>query len=237
MVENEIEFRLLNDVQRRQVFKQMDIHDRITESVQVDLRLIGDRRIKSIIVDPDVLKPMSSIYLAKHLFENTELVENKSVLDVGCGCGIQGITAAINGADRVVMTDINVKAVSNASANLQRFPITAQTEVIYSDLFGNITANYDTVIFAQPYFPDYPIQNKLYTWGMLDHGALIQQFFESVATVDPKNIIMCHLDIAGEVNDPSIQAPKYGYQVESLGREVIHQGDQTGIYHTYLITA
>lgn len=76
-------------------------------------------------------------------------VEDKSVIDVGCGSGILGIAAAICGAKDVYMCDIDEQAIDFARKNAQLNAVEAvieQADLIAGDrkadfIFANITAD------------------------------------------------------------------------------------------------
>lgn len=76
-------------------------------------------------------------------------VENKSVIDVGCGSGILGIAAAICGAKSVYMCDIDADAIKFAKENACRNNVEAdiaQADLLSGDkkadfIFANITAD------------------------------------------------------------------------------------------------
>jgi len=59
--------------------------------------------------------------IARYIFDNPEIVENKDVLDFAAGSGIAGIAASMNGAESVVCVDINelfeIPVVLNAEIN------------------------------------------------------------------------------------------------------------------------
>ena len=82
---------------------------------------------------------------------------DKKVLDVGCGLGIQAITAALNGAKEVDAVDINPIAVQltkeNATLN------NTEIEVFESDLFSNVKGKFDLIIFNAPYLPMTDLEN------------------------------------------------------------------------------
>lgn len=76
-------------------------------------------------------------------------VENKSVIDVGCGSGILGIASALCGASSVYMCDIDAQAVEYARKNALLNNVDAKIEAadllsgeIKADvIFANITAD------------------------------------------------------------------------------------------------
>lgn len=74
------------------------------------------------------------------------------VLDMGCGTGVLGIIAALRGAERVVMADINEAAVANASANVELHRLWRRTEVRNSNLFDALDEErFDLILFNMPF--------------------------------------------------------------------------------------
>lgn len=84
-------------------------------------------------------------------FTDTDFTD-LSVLDMGCGMGVLGILATLKGASRVVMADINPKAVENAQANIAKFEINDKCKVSVSDLFSSIDDDkFDLILFNMPF--------------------------------------------------------------------------------------
>jgi predicted nicotinamide N-methyase len=61
----------------------------------------------------------ASVLLARHVQKNPSLVKNKTVLDLGCGCGLASVVCARTGARRVIANDIDPVALEVAAANAQ----------------------------------------------------------------------------------------------------------------------
>lgn len=61
----------------------------------------------------------SAIGLSKFIDEQQALVKGKAVIEIGCGLGLPGIVAALNGAN-VTMTDYLQEALDFARSNWQR---------------------------------------------------------------------------------------------------------------------
>ncbi len=73
-----------------------------------------------------------------------------SVLDLGCGSGVQGISAALRGC-RVICADLNPLALNLTKENAKMNGV--KIETVLSDLFSNIEDSFDTIIFNPPYLP------------------------------------------------------------------------------------
>ncbi len=108
------------------------------------------------------------------------------VLDMGTGSGIQAITASkLPDVRGVLAVDINPNAVKHVSEeaktqNLQRF------KTIQSDLFENVSGQFETIIFNAPYLPQDYIAGKAIIDPALyggKHGfEIIVRFLESVGS-------------------------------------------------------
>ncbi|MFH1588259.1 MAG: HemK2/MTQ2 family protein methyltransferase [Candidatus Diapherotrites archaeon] len=98
-----------------------------------------------------VYEPAEDSFL---LAEAIEFKKSDVVLDLGCGTGIQGINALMNGAGFVVFSDVNPEALKNTKQNLEliEFPKKQNLELIESDLFSNLkNKKFDVIIFNPPY--------------------------------------------------------------------------------------
>lgn len=86
--------------------------------------------------------------------ENLCVKKDDFVLDMGTGCGILGILAAIKGA-HVVAVDINPSAVRCAKGNGTLNHVTARLSIVQGDLFAPMSpvGRFDAVFFNAPYLP------------------------------------------------------------------------------------
>ncbi len=103
-------------------------------------------RVNKDVFTPDPAMTNSSLILLKSLPD----LEGKSVLDLGTGCGILAVYAALNGASRVTAVDIDPNAVANASENVQRLGLENIVEVVQTNLFDGLTKKYDLIIANLP---------------------------------------------------------------------------------------
>jgi 16S rRNA (guanine1207-N2)-methyltransferase len=89
-------------------------------------------------------------YGSRLLIDKMEIPENAKVLDVGCGYGPIGLTAARLAPDgHVVMIDINARAVELARLNAQANEIT-NVSFAQSDLFAAVEGQHFGVILTNP---------------------------------------------------------------------------------------
>ena len=94
----------------------------------------------------------SSDYVAESSFHQRIMgdLTGKSVLEVGCCCGIIGIEAWYNGAGSVTMIDSNPEAVKNARLNVEKHGYPARVHC--SDLFDQLPpAESDLIYFLTPF--------------------------------------------------------------------------------------
>lgn len=102
--------------------------------------------------------------LARHILRHKHLVAGKTVLDLGCGCGVVGIAAAKAGAVRIIANDIDPVALEivrrNAAANAVSlepcpFDLTEKQDdstvdiIFVADMFYHRTASAALVAFLR----------------------------------------------------------------------------------------
>ena len=81
---------------------------------------------------------------------NTLSLSDKEVLDLGTGPGVLGLLCAQMGA-RVTVADIDDVALENATTAARRLNLTVKA--LRSDVFSDVTARFDIVLFNPPYLP------------------------------------------------------------------------------------
>ncbi|NJQ03816.1 methyltransferase [Streptomyces zingiberis] len=60
----------------------------------------------------------------------------RTMLEMGCGCGVASVTAALAGVERVTALDINPAAVRTTELNARRHGVAHRVRALTSDLFG-----------------------------------------------------------------------------------------------------
>lgn len=127
---------------------------------------------------PKVYPPSDDSFL---LADNIHVKEGEKVLDMGTGCGIQGIIASKMGGV-VTSADLNREALkcTRRNAELNGVDIT----FVKSDLFEDTEGEFDLIMFNPPYLPaeplDYDDELKM-SWEGGDTGREItDRFIEGV---------------------------------------------------------
>ncbi|MBD3164844.1 methyltransferase [Candidatus Woesearchaeota archaeon] len=98
----------------------------------------------------------SSVFSRKKIDRGTDLLIKKcrirkgsKILDIGCGYGAVGVVISKRHPDcRVIMTDINERALSLARKNLELNK--TEAEVLRSDLYKNIRERFDVILSNPP---------------------------------------------------------------------------------------
>lgn len=104
---------------------------------------------------PEVYEPREDSFLLASIAREKA---RGLVLDLGCGSGIVGISAAANPAVvNVLAADINPKAVELAKKNAERNGVAGKMNFVHSNLFSSFPARrFDTILFNPPYLPKEP---------------------------------------------------------------------------------
>lgn len=106
----------------------------------------------------DVFSPSSIDTGTLAMFSEVEFQPNDKILDLGCGYGVVGITAAKSvGADKVVMCDISEEAVKLSQMNARLNSID-HLQIVQSNGFENIKENDFSIILSNPpYHTDFSV--------------------------------------------------------------------------------
>lgn len=102
------------------------------------------------LTDAGVFSKKGVDYGSKHLVETMQLKEDAKVLDVGCGYGPIGLTAAsMCPKGHVTMVDINERAVELSAENARRNGI-ANVSILQSDLLEQVKEQRFDVVLTNP---------------------------------------------------------------------------------------
>ena len=82
--------------------------------------------------------------------------EKISLLDIGCGSGVIGLSLVHHLGDRIeraVLSDISSEALALTAENAESLSLTDRVELVESDLLENITGHFDLIAANLPYIP------------------------------------------------------------------------------------
>lgn len=115
---------------------------------------------------PGLFSPNGLDAGTKAMLTRASFSQTDKVLDLGCGCGIVGIYAALQiGASRVTMSDIDPAAVAAAKENA-RLNQVADIRVLQSDgLSGIDDAGYTLILSNPPYHADFSVARRFIEKG------------------------------------------------------------------------
>tara|TARA_Y100000310_G_C20692569_1_gene823293 strand:- start:40 stop:555 length:516 start_codon:yes stop_codon:yes gene_type:complete len=137
-----------------------------------------------------------------------------NVLDVGCGSGIQGMTA-LEIADSALSVDINKDCVEYCKKK--------GLDAIQSDLFSNVSGKFDLIVFNPPYLPEEPLEpedSALSTTGGKKGNEILSRFLKEVKDylgVDGKILIV----VSSLTPDVEKLIKENGFEFKVLSQEKI----------------
>ncbi len=135
------------------------------------------------LVSDNVYEPAEDSFL---FAENLTVEEGSTVLDMGTGCGLLGVVAAIK-AVKVVSVDINPYAVRCAKKNAKLNGVENKLHIVQADLFKSLRAEkiFDSVLFNAPYLPTEKGEDGSWlglAWnGGINGRDVIDRFIDEVA--------------------------------------------------------
>lgn len=107
--------------------------------------------------------------------EVERLAEEKRILDVGCGSGIQMEAAIKSGAKKVLGVDIDSESLDYCGGK--------GLDIMKSDLFGNVSGKFDLIVFNPPYLPEdkrEDLESSKATSGGIKGDEIIIRFLKGV---------------------------------------------------------
>jgi len=219
--------------QQQQIERQIAAHHH--QKYEVDIELAPGETLKQFAVHRNVFRPelTTSKSLAQFIASRKQLVYQKNVIDMGSGSCIQGVVMACCGASAIYFSDISSAAVENSLDNVRKFALSEKSTVVQGNLFESVKGEADLIVFNHPFFPDEPIEGEPVSAAMLDPGVLIHRFLEEAKTYCRGSIIMPFLHLAGEVNDPGVQAPRHGLSIIDKFTCEVDNGLQRGRFSIY----
>lgn len=185
---------------------------------------------KNIIVYPYVMSPKydrsSRIFIS--MMPNQK---GNDFLEIGSGSGIVSVFAALTGANKIIATDINEYAIENTKENFQIHHIENVT-VIKSDLFQNVTGQFDTIFFNAPFHGNRP--KDILERGTSDEGyKTLRNFFETANQfLKPRGKILLGFSNMGDIQLLKQFIRNNGLTIKDFKSE--QNGDWTAYFYSII---
>lgn len=156
------------------------------------------------------------------------------VLDMGTGCGVNGILAAVAGAT-VVAVDTNPVAVEAARANAARNGVAV--DVRHGDLFDGVEGLFDVVVFDPPFRWFAP--RDLMETASTDAGyATLTRFFAEVrARLTDAGRLLLSFGTTGDLPYLAKLGADAGFATETVGHDTLTRDGWTVDYYAFRLTS
>lgn len=176
--------------------------------------------MREVVIDvfPGVYPPSDDSYMLADVVNSMEL-KGKKFLEIGCGSGIVSITAAVRGAE-VTAVDINPRAAECTLHNAEKSGV--KIRAFQSDLFENVTGEFDVIAFNPPYLPgteDDPDYDVAWSGGE-DGRAVLDRFLKEFDRyLKPCGVLLLvHSSLNNPAKTMEILEEK-GYRVDIVAQE------------------
>lgn len=115
---------------------------------------------------PGLFSPAHADRGTMAMLSKVEFLPGQRIMDLGCGWGLVGVTAAkICGAENVYMCDIDENAVNTARKNAARNGVEG-VNICVSDGFKNVdAAGFDIILSNPPYQTDFAVAKSFIEKG------------------------------------------------------------------------
>lgn len=160
------------------------------------------------------------------LANSIRIPAHATVLDLGCGCGIQGLNAALQGARKIVFSDINSAAAENAQKNAElnsaKINSNAVFRFFHSDLFATFSKKekFDCIIFNPPYVPSEANKKWVQTDGGKKGREVLCLFLEQFpAFLKPTGTVFFLQSTLNGISKTKSELKKRNFQFEIVGME------------------
>lgn len=178
------------------------------------------------IIHPDVFNP--DIFPSPPEVYNTWIyfirkIKPNSLLEIGGGAGYYSVLAALNGVNRVTVTDIAQSAVNNIQANVDKYNLTDRMQVLHGSLYEPVNKNdrFDLIYsnFAYGHI-DKPVEEldtlerTLFDPHYKHMEILIKEAHEHLA--DNGHFVMGFSNKIGYLDQLSKLADKYGWRLQPI---------------------
>ncbi len=178
-----------------------------------------------ITVFPDVFVPRQISKILGISPKNIRMYENKNVLDMGSGTGIQSIIAFKSGAKSILAVDINSLACKNSDYNFQSHNMKNAT-VRESDLFQCVPEKFDSIVAYLPSI-DAPAKDMRDRAVYDPEFSTFRNFLKEAKThLNSEGIIYASwVNIDNSITTFYEMVDEYGYKILS-SKLIMHEGEE-----------
>jgi len=211
-------------------------HDRAYRKALVDgsTTLTFDYLGLSVLVPPGV-QPVTAM---SHLLGEAVLAEageQDTVLDMGTGCGINGLLAASKGA-QVVAVDINPYALDAARSNAKRNGLLDHVEVRHSDVFSAVEERFDLIIFDPPFRWFAPRDWLEAATTDENYLALTAFFGQARRHLSPSGRMLIFFGTSGDLGYMKKLVVAEGFHAQVVAHQEVVRDDREVGYFTFKLT-
>ena len=157
------------------------------------------------------------------------------VLDMGTGCGVNGLLAARHAHD-VTGVDINPHAVAAAAANARLNGVADRTTFVEGDLFGPLDGAFDLVIFDPPFRWFRP--TDVLEVAITDEGyATLRRFMTGIDRwLTPDGRVLLFFGSSGDLSYLHHLMDESPLSATTLISRDLHKDGLDVTYHTFRLT-
>ncbi|MFI6943911.1 50S ribosomal protein L11 methyltransferase [Streptomyces sp. NPDC050418] len=154
-----------------------------------------------------------------------------SFLEVGSGCGVIAVQAALAGYSRVVALDISMRAVENTAVNAERHGVADRLRSIPSDLFSGLAGNerFDVIFWSSNYVraPENYEYTSVHERAYVDAGYLTHRRFLDQAPLwtTAGGRALLHFSSRGDVSGLYQIADECGRELRTVGSFRVREGE------------
>lgn len=171
-----------------------------------------------------------------HELVRDEVKPSDRVLDMGSGCGINALLAALSSSE-VVAVDLNPKAVEATAANAVRNGLAGRIQTAVSDLFENVDGRFDVIAFNPPF--RWFRAHDLFELSTADEGyrALTSFMREVKERLRPGGRVILNFGTSGDIDYLYHLIEQSGLRTEVMSTEEVVADDLVVTYYVFRLTA
>lgn len=165
--------------------------------------------------DGVVYAPQEDSYLFVELVSHY-CKNGMKLLDMGCGSGVIGISAALKGCD-VTSVDLNPSALELTKKNAEANKVAVKT--VFSDLFSNVDGLFDLIVFNPPYLPTGDANSRQWVGGLKGNELTLKFFRQAKAHLEPNGFMLVMISSLSRPEDVFSELKKLGFKHELVKEE------------------